>query len=76
MLLGITSFKCDVCGKRFISAAVEWNATAFVAPMPCPKCGSMHTYPAGLLNLGGLFGPGAYRTIWEKIDKDSNESND
>lgn len=70
MVFGTTTFKCDECGNKFIAPAAEWCATCFIAPMPCPKCGSMHTYPAGLSNLGGVFGPNpVYRKIWESIDK-------
>lgn len=65
MVFGTTTFKCDECGERFIATAMEWNATVFLTPMPCPKCGSMHTYPAGLTNFGGLFGPGFYKKIWD-----------
>lgn len=72
MVFGTAKFKCDECGERFVSTAMEWNATVFLAPMPCPKCGSMHTYPAGQTNLGGVFGPNpVYRKIWESIDKNT-----
>lgn len=72
MVFGTAKFKCDECGECFVSTAMEWNATVFLAPMPCPKCGSMHTYPAGLTNLGGVFGPNpVYRKIWESIDKNT-----
>lgn len=65
MILGTTTFKCDNCGERFKGVAAEWNATAYIAPVRCPKCGSMHTYPA---NLGGVFGPPpTYMTIWNII---------
>ena len=63
------AFKCDECGNRFMAPAAELCATCFLTPMPCTKCGSMHTYPAGLWNLRGVFGPGPYRAIWEFIDK-------
>lgn len=73
MMLGTTTFKCDECGNRFIGFAAEWRATRFIAPVRCPKCGSMHTYPAGLGNLGGIFGPGFYRKIWDSQDMNENE---
>ena len=56
-------------GKLLIAPAAEWRATALLAPMRCPKCGSMHTYPVGLRNAGGLLGPGFYREIWDINDK-------
>lgn len=69
MVFGTAKFKCDNCGETFVSTAMEWNATVFLTPMPCPKCGSLHTYPSGTRNLLGLTGPGFYKKIWEAIDK-------
>lgn len=69
MVFGTATFKCDECGNQFESLAAEWMATCFLTPMPCPKCGSRHTYPAGFANLGGIFGPGIYKEIWETMDK-------
>lgn len=69
MVFGTAKFKCDNCGERFEGVAVEWNATAYIAPVRCPKCGSMHTYPANIMNLGGVFGPPPfYRAIWKNIE--------
>ena len=66
-------FKCDECGNKFKAPAAEWCATCYIAPAPCTKCGSMHTYPIGLGNLGGILGPKpVYHKIWESMDK--NES--
>ena len=42
MVFGTTTFKCDNCGNKFIAPAAEWCATCFIAPMPCPKCGSKY----------------------------------
>lgn len=53
MVSGIAVFKCNDCGKRFIEPAIEWYATAYVAPAKCPKCGSIHTYHATLTYLAG-----------------------
>lgn len=69
MIFGISRFKCDICGDKFMALAAEWNATAFIAPMQCPNCGSFHTYPANLINLGGVLGPSLiYRKIWKLYD--------
>lgn len=71
MLWGITILKCDECGNRFVSPKAEWCCTCLIAPMPCPKCRSMHTYPAGLSQFGGIFGPrSSYRQLWEHLDKE------
>ena len=70
MVFGKAEFKCDDCGKLFVAPAAEWMATVLLAPMPCPKCGSMHTYPAGITNAGSVFGLDTYRKIWEIMDKE------
>ena len=73
MVFGISFFKCDECGNKFKAPAAEWCVTCYIAPAPCTKCGSMHTYPIGLGNLGGILGPKpVYHKIWESMDK--NES--
>lgn len=45
MLRGKRTFICDNCGHKFEGFDIEWNCTAFSAPLKCPKCGSFHTYP-------------------------------
>lgn len=70
MVFGTTTFKCDDCGHKFIGPATEWCATACIAPVKCPKCGSMHTYPAGWRNpMTSVFGPGFYPKIWKHYDE-------
>ena len=69
MVIGTTTFKCDECGNKFKALATEWCATCYIAPMRCPKCGTMHTYPVGINNLGGILGPDSvYRKIWKSQD--------
>ena len=65
MLRGKETFKCDNCGHIFEALDIEWQATAYSQPMPCPKCGSRHTMPKSLLSF---MEKGAYRKIWEQID--------
>lgn len=68
MIFGITTFKCDNCGHTFRGVAAEWCCTSITAPVQCPHCGSMHTYPAGFLS--GIFGPDSiYRDIWRQYDE-------
>lgn len=31
-------FRCAKCGKVFLAPDVEYNATTFSQPMPCPYC--------------------------------------
>lgn len=73
MVFGTTTFKCDECGNRFVAPAAEWCATVYIAPAKCPKCGSMHTYPVEISNLGGLFGSGFYKKIWDSQDANSKK---
>ena len=74
MVRGITRFKCNECGNKFMGLDMEWNATAYTAPVCCPKCGSMHTYPAGLLNIFNLIGPSPiYKRIWKMEDERNNK---
>lgn len=70
MVFGTTTFKCDNCGERFEGIAAEWCATANIAPVKCPKCGSMHTYPIGIRNIMGILGPNSiYKKIWSTMDE-------
>ena len=66
MLRGKKTFKCDDCGHIFEALDIEWQATTYSQPMPCPKCGSRHTMPKSLLSF---MGKGAYRKIWEQMEK-------
>ena len=67
MLLGKIKFKCTACGHKFEGMAAEYRATRYVHPMPCPKCGSKHTRPAGLM---GLLDTPVYKKIWSELDKE------
>ena len=67
MTTGIRLFYCSECGKRFLSVACEWCATAFVAPVKCPQCGSWHTRLWSL--LPAKVADREYKKIWEVIDQ-------
>ena len=41
MVRGETWFRCPCCGKCFKALDIEYNATIYSIPMPCPKCGTM-----------------------------------
>lgn len=70
MVRGITRFKCNGCGNKFKGLDIEWNATVYTAPVRCPKCGNMHTYPVGLFNISNLIGPSPiYKMIWKREDE-------
>ena len=74
MLRGMRKFTCDACGNKFIGLDFEWMCTAATAPVKCPKCGSMHTYPSGYdmtFLFGGLLGLNKkfYREMWKHIDE-------
>lgn len=49
MYRGIIKFVCNDCGNKFKAPDIEWNATVYSVPQPCPKCGGMHTKPASEL---------------------------
>lgn len=66
MIRGMKQFKCDDCGHVFKAPDIEWQATAYSQPMPCPKCGSRHTMPKSLF---GFVDKGAYRRIWAQMEK-------
>lgn len=64
MLRGKILFKCDECGRLFRAPDIEYMATVFSVPQPCPGCGSLHTYPA----KDWPFGKATYRDIWTKME--------
>ena len=77
MVFGTTQFKCDECGNKFEGLAMEYCASAITAPVPCPKCGSMHTYPAGALSIFNLIGPSPiYKMIWKREDEWRKDNKD
>ncbi len=51
MYRGIIKFVCNDCGNKFKAPDIEWNATVYSVPQPCPKCGGMHTKPARFFNF-------------------------
>ena len=74
MFRGMTKFTCDDCGNKFMGMDFEWRCIVYTAPVKCPKCGSMHTYPSSYniaFPLGGLFGlkKSFYRKIWKLLDE-------
>ena len=66
MLRGKKTFKYNNCGHVFKALDIEWQATVYSHPMPCPNCGSRHTMPKSLLSF---MEKGGYMKIWEQIDK-------
>lgn len=38
MVRGLKLFRCQKCGKVFLAPDLEYNATTFSQPMPCPTC--------------------------------------
>ncbi len=62
MLRGKNIFRCTKCHKVFFILDIEWQATRFSTPVPCPKCGSKNTLPL-------LASKGEYERIWETMVK-------
>lgn len=65
MQRGNTHFKCSDCGKVFKAPDVEYMATSYSVPQPCPQCGKCHTFPLRNWPLGKRL----YRQIWKEHDK-------
>lgn len=70
MLRGITIFKCTKCGKRFIAPDIEYMATAYSVPQPCPRCGSIRTRPVGLFPFT-LLSDWVYKSVWNRMEKNT-----
>lgn len=66
MIRGKTLFKCTNYGHFFLAIDVEYMATAFSTPQPCPKCKSIRTSPAGPF---GLMTQIVYKKIWKELEK-------
>lgn len=73
MYRGIITFRCADCGKRFKAPDIEYMATVYSIPQPCPKCGSIRTLPAGGFGLFGLRHKDVYKEIWEQMGKDKKQ---
>ena len=69
MVRGKKIFKCDKCGKVFIAPDIEFCATILSQPMPCPKCGSCHTYPYNPFDLLKTQRK-AYEAIWKQMEQE------
>ena len=48
MIRGTTLFICTECKKVYLAPDVEYRAMAYSVPIPCERCGSMHTMPLRL----------------------------
>ncbi len=68
MYFGTTTFKCSECDHFFKAPAIEWNATVYLVPQPCPKCKSIRTYPFAQI----LYRP-IYAGIWKMMEKDNGK---
>lgn len=69
MYFGTTTFKCSECDHFFTAPAIEWMATAYLVPQPCPKCKSIRTYPFAQIMLRPM-----YTAIWKTMEKDKGEN--
>ena len=69
MVRVIIKFVCNDCGNKFKAPDIEWLATIYSVPQPCPKCGGMHTRPDRCLNILGLSDYFIYKRLWKEIDK-------
>lgn len=51
---GKKKYRCGHCGHVFTAMDMEWNATAFPVPQPCPKCGSLCVGDVAMPSLGSI----------------------
>ena len=65
MIRGTILFKCTECGNRFKAPDIEYDATIYSLPQPCPKCGSKRTRPSG---LKGMMQTVVYKKIWDSME--------
>lgn len=73
MYRGIIKFVCNDCGNKFKAPDIEWGATIYSVPQPCPKCGGMHTKPAWFFNFLSLPENFTYKRLWKEIDKNKRK---
>ena len=73
MYRGIIKFVCNDCGKKFKAPDIEWNATVYSVPQPCPKCGGMDTKPARFFNFLSLLENFTCKRLWKEIDKNKKK---
>ena len=69
MYRGTTRFKCTECGEVFTAPDIEYNATVYSVPQPCPHCKSIRTMPHSVLPFGNIFSKSVYESIWEKMEE-------
>jgi len=65
MVRGYTTFTCSECGHKFRGLDAEWCCTVYTAPVECPNCHSMRTYPRSLFGLNKFI----YKKIWDANEK-------
>ena len=59
------NIQCDVCGHTFRAMDIEWQASLYTMPVPCPKCGSRHTMPVSFF---GCTDRETFKEMWEMND--------
>lgn len=73
MVRGIIKFVCNDCENKFKAPDIEWNATVYNVPQPCPKCGGMDTKTARFFNFLSLLENFTYKRLWKEIDKNKKK---
>ena len=68
MYRGLITYTCSECGAKFSAPDVEWMATCYSTPQPCPQCNSRRTYPSMCWPLS-LLTKRNYEKIWKSIEK-------
>lgn len=68
MLRGFTKFHCTNYGREFVAPDIEWMATVYTAPQPCPNCGSIRTMPKHGPILGRIMRLTIYNGMWKACE--------
>ena len=73
MYRGMITFKCSQCGAKFSAPDMEWLATSYSTPQPCPECNSRRTYPAMCWPFSWLTRHD-YEKIWNHMEKQNTSA--
>lgn len=69
MYRGTTRFKCTECGEVFKAPDIEYKATVYSVPQPCPHCESIRTMPHSILPFSNMFNNSIYESIWKSMEE-------
>lgn len=74
MFVGMITFVCNDCGRKFEGAGIVWMATRCPVPQKCPGCGSYHTMPDGFLGFRKKWCIGSFGSWLTEFTKSINSN--